>query len=178
MKITALVLLIYIFLNQSCYCSTDDFKLLNEEKCYPMKHEDVLKLPTLYHKYLGFVKICSFKRSDSDEKWKTSLISIWAHDYLRSKGDASKWEDFPAPLLIDTNFKETGKLPELYPMDWVTHLVVSYGKWLSGRPREIKVDVSNPAVSGDYYYAPLQWNMAKGRYEMKSQEPTTGKRPK
>lgn len=173
-----IICIFFLFTKQSCYSSTNEFIELNEEKCSTLRRDDMLKLPLVYQEYLGFVKICSLKKKDSDEKWRTSLISIWAHDYLLSKGDASRWKDFPAPILIDSKFKEVGKLPELYPMDWVTHLLVSYGKWHAGGPGEIRVDISNPAVTGDYYYAPLEWNMEKRKYEMKSQEPITGKRPK
>lgn len=90
---------------------------------------------------------------------------------LGTKGDAATWEDFPAPILADSAFKEVGRLPELYPMDWATHLIVSFGKWHNGRPDEVRIYVSNPAVSGDYHYVPLKWNEKKGRYEMKSQRP-------
>lgn len=178
MRVTSFIIfcIFFLFPEQSCYSSTNEFIELNEERCSTLRRDDMLKLPLVYQEYLGFVKICNLKKKDSDE-WRSSLISIWAHDYLHSKGDAS-WKDFPAPILVDSKFKEIGKLPELYPMDWVTHLIVSYGKWHAGRPSEIRVVVSNPAVTGDYYYAPLEWNMAKGKYEMKSLEPITGTRVK
>lgn len=179
MKTTTIILLLFLFLvdTASCFGGTKDFRQVSEQDCSPLAREDMLKLPLEYHKYLGFVKMCRLKRMNSDRDWRTALISIWAHDYLRPKGDAATWEDFPPALLVDRNFKAVGKLSELYPMDWATHLVVSYGKWHNGRPTEIRVDVSNPAVSGDYYYAPLLWKQTEGRYEMKSQQPTTGKRP-
>lgn len=178
MKAYALLMILTICLclaEERCYGGTKGFKKVDEGKCSPLTREDVQKLPLEYGKYVGFLKKCSLKVKDSDTAWKTALVSVWAHDYLSSKG-TSNWEEFPPPLLTDSNFKKLGTLPELFPMDWVTHLVVSYGKWRNGRPSEIRVDVSNPAVSGDYYYPPLQWNQAAGGYEMKSRQPLPGKR--
>lgn len=179
MKTSTFILLFFLYLvyTPSCFGGTKEFRQLSEQDCSPLTREDLLKLPLEYRKYAGFVKTCSLKQAGSGSDWRTALISIWAHDYLIPKGETATWEDFPPALLVDSNFKTVGKLPELYPMDWVTHLVISYGKWHNGRPTEIRVDVSNPAVSGDYYYAPLQWKQAEGRYEMKNQQPTTGTRP-
>jgi hypothetical protein len=42
----------------------------------------------------------------------------------------------------------------------------------------IRIDVYNPTVSGDYYYAPLIWNEKDGQYHMKTKESKSGKRPK
>lgn len=179
MKITTFILICIVSIAQTtpCFGGNQSFKKLHEQGCSLLTRQDILELPLEYRKYLGFVKMCSLNKTDSGSVWRTALVSIWAHDYLVRKGDTATWEEFPPALLVDSHFKAVGKLPELYPMDWATHLVVSYGKWQNDRPTEIRVDVSNPAVSGDYYYAPLQWNQAKGRYEMKSQQPVTGKRP-
>lgn len=83
---------------------------------------------------------------------------------------------FSIPIIINDQFERIGQLSELYPSDWVTDLKIRYGKWQSDIPTEIRVDVENPAVSGDYYYAPLIWNAKSGRYEMKDVEPKNGKR--
>jgi hypothetical protein len=65
-------------------------------------------------------------------------------------------------------------------MDQPRELDVYFGKWQSGMLTEIRVDVYNPAVTGDYYYAPLIWNKNSGVYEMKSgeKEKTYGHRPR
>lgn len=166
------------FFQVCCHAGPANFKVLDEEKCTQLTQDDTLKLPVAYHRYVEFLKLCKFQKNNGGEQSASGLISIWAHDFTRSKGERSAWEDFPPSVLVDGSFKVIGKLPELYPMDWATHLAVSYGKWHAGRPEEIRVDVTNPAVSGDYYYAPLRWNRAKERYEMTSQEPIPGKRHK
>lgn len=165
-------------LQLSCHASALNLKLLNEEKCTNLKLEDLTKLPVAFLKYGDFTKLCRLNEGENFGQWSTALVSIWAHEYLRSKGGATEWEHFPSSILVDRTFNVVGELPEIYPMDWATHLAVNFGKWHAGRPEEITVDVSNPAVSGDYYYAPLKWNRVKEKYEMTSQEPITGKRPK
>jgi hypothetical protein len=69
-------------------------------------------------------------------------------------------------------------LPRIYPMDHVVESFVYYGKWKSGFPHEIRVDVFNPTITGNYYFMPLIWNAEVGNYKMKSDEPIYGKRPK
>jgi hypothetical protein len=46
------------------------------------------------------------------------------------------------------------------------------------RSKEIPRSEFDPAVSGDYYYAPLIWNKDKEGYQMKTEERTYGKQRK
>jgi hypothetical protein len=153
------------------------FKLLNPDECTQLDKKVVSQLPVEWHKYADFIKACKLKDKNTAEA-KVSIITIWAHDYLSAKGPGAEWENFPLPIIVDINLNQIGQLPELYPMDWVTHLDVYYGKWKSGIPSVIMIDVENPAVTGDYYYAPLNWSKKDGQYKMKNMDVTSGKRPK
>jgi hypothetical protein len=172
-----IISLLCIFIANSDAKDYRGFIQLKEKNCVALDKEIIKNLPSEWHKYDGFIKICGLKHK-SASKEKVSIISIGAHDYLDAQPPDAKWRKFPHPIIVDSEYRQIGQLPEIYPMDWVTHLIVYYGKWRSGMPGEIRIDVSNPAVSGDYYYAPLQWDNKDGKYKMKSLEPITGSRPR
>jgi hypothetical protein len=155
------------------------FQLLNPDHCVALDKKIVLQLPAEWHKYGDFVKICGLKQEKSQTA-KISIISIWVQDYFGTLASNAAWEKFPLPLIVDEGYRQAGHLPELYPMDQPRELDVYVGKWQSGVPTEIRVDVYNPAVTGDYYYAPLVWSKKNEAYEMRSgkKERTYGHRPK
>ena len=154
------------------------YKKLNPDECIPLdKGVVVSQLPTEWHKYVGFIKICKLTPGKATTT-QVSIISIWAHDYLNTQPPDTPWEKFPLPIIIDSSFKQIGHINELYPSDWVTDLNIYYGQWQFDVPTEIRVDVENPAVSGDYYYAPLIWNKKNGFYEMRTKETINGRRPR
>jgi len=150
------------------------FSKLDEGKCVVLDGVDVNKLPPEWHKYKGFVKKCEMRRTKTSEA-KFSVISIWAHEYLDARHKTS-WEDFPSSIIADNNFSQLGQLPEIYPMDSPTHLIIYYGIWKNNIPTEIMIDVSNPAVTGDYYYEPLVWDAQLAKYVLKNSEAKDGKR--
>lgn len=152
------------------------FKELNPKSCVPLNSALVGKLPSDWKKYEVYIKICPLAKN-SQSPSKVSVVSIWANDYLDSKRKTI-WEDFPRPLLVDEYLKAIGSLPELFPMDSRMEPIIYYGKWKSGVPTEIKVDVHNPSVYGDYYYLPLTWNAKTRRYDFIDKEPRFGPRPK
>lgn len=152
------------------------FKELNPKSCVPLNSALVGKLPSDWKKYEVYITICPLAK-DSQSPAKVSVVSIWANEYLDSIGK-TVWENFPLPLLVDETLKETGKLPEIFPMDSRTEPIIYYGKWKSGLPTEIRVDIHNPTVSGDYYYLPLTWNAKARRYDFIDKEPRFGPRPK
>ena len=160
-----------------CYGSGyKGFKKLNPDDCLLLdKISIVSQLPEQWHKYSNFVKICKLKQNESSIG-QVSIISIWAHDYLDTLSPNAPWENFPLPIIIDSHFKQIGQLSELYPSDYVTDLNIYYGKWQFDLPAEIRVDVENPAVSGDYYYPPLIYNKKSGYYEMKGKVTINGRR--
>ena len=80
--------------------------------------------------------------------------------------------------VVDENLNVVGTLPENFPMDSRTESVIHFGKWESGVPTEIRVDIYDPTVSGDHYYSPLIWNEKDKRYHMSDKEPKSGHRPK
>jgi len=153
------------------------FSLLQEKDCVPLDKKAILQLPAEWHKYADFVKVCKMKEKKTSTE-KVSFASIWANDYYKTQPPHAQWENFPRPLIVDKDFRHLGQLPELFPLDWITYLYVYYGKWKPGMPGEIRIDVHNPAVEGDYYYAPLTWNEKSGCYETKSTEVIYGRRGK
>ncbi len=152
------------------------FKLLNPDECTPLDKKTVMQLPEEWHKYSDCIKICELKRKKSTNA-RVSIISIWAHDYYKKLPADAPWERFPRPLIVDDRIRKIGELPKLYPFDQPCDLDVYYGRWRSGMPGEIRIDVLNPAVEGDFYYEPLIWNEKTGSYEMKSKEAKYGRRP-
>jgi hypothetical protein len=142
------------------------FLLLNPDECVPLDEKVVLQLPVEWHKYSDFIKICGLTQKKGQPA-KVSIISVWADDCHEAQPAGAEWEEFPRPIVVDTSYRQLGQLPELYPTHQESELSVYYGKWRSGTPEEIRVDVHNPAVDGDYYYAPLVWNGKQGRYEIK-----------
>lgn len=152
------------------------YRELKEEECVPLRSSLVRKLPSSWKKYEPFIKICPLARS-FDAPARVSVVSIWCHDYLDSQ-QKTRWENFPLPMLVDENFNEVGTLPEIFPMDSRTEPIIYYGKWKSGLPFEIRVDIYNPTVSGDYYYSPLTWDEKGRRYHMLAKEPRFGNRRK
>jgi hypothetical protein len=153
------------------------FLLLNPDECVALDNKIVLQLPAEWHKYGDFIKICGLTQKKGQPA-KVSIISIWVENYYDTLPSDAMWEKFPRPLIVDDRFRKIGQLPELYPMDQPRELDVYYGKWQSGIPTEIRVDVYNPAVSGDYYYDPLTWSKDKETYQMKSEERTYGRHRK
>lgn len=161
------------------------FSKLNPANCTPLDKNAMLsRLPATWHKYAGqtyegFVKICALKAKQFSEP-KILIISIWTNDYYNARITSTDLEEekFPLPLILDNDFNIIGQLPEIYPRDDVTSPEIYYGKWHGDRPSEILIDVDNPAVSGDYYYAPLKWNEKKGNYEMTDPEEKNGHRPR
>lgn len=154
------------------------FLKLNPDECVPLDKKVVLQLPTEWHRYGDFVKICGLTQKKGQPA-KVSIVSIWADDFYDAQPAGAKWGNFPRPLIVDAGYRQLGQLPELYPTHQESELSVYYGKWRSGTPEEIRIDVYNPAVDGDYYYAPFMWNTKQGRYEMKKggNERTYGRRP-
>lgn len=155
-----------------------NFLLLNPDDCVPLDKKVVMQLPAEWHKYAGFVKICGLKRKE-DREASVSIISVWAHDYYDSLPEGALWKDFPLPLIIDKAFLRIGELPELYPTGDIITVNLYYGKWRGHIPTEIMVDVINPAVEGNYFYAPLVWNKQNRVYQMKKGKGITyGSRPR
>lgn len=152
------------------------FTVLKVQDCVVFDQRQVQNLPSSWHKYRNFIKMCPLKKS-LRSKVKVSIISIWTDDYLNTK-EAKVWEEFPLSMIVDENLNEVGTLPENFPMDSRTEPVVYFGKWKSALPTEIRVDVYDPTVSGDYYYSPLIWNDKNKRYYMTDREPKSGTRPK
>jgi len=153
------------------------FLLLKESDCKPVADGDVSKLSAGYQKYSKFVKVCGLKET-KQEISEVFVVSIWTDDYYRTRfpGRTPVWEEFPLPLIVDANFRRLGGLPEIYPSNDVTSPEVYHGRWRRGIPTEIRIDVSNPAVDGDYYYPPFLWEPQKGLYSMSGTEVKYGKR--
>lgn len=167
----------FILLSNSFAAGYRGFKELKESECAVLGEQDLQKLPPQWHKYKGFVKICGMKRSKA-AKPKVFIVSVWGVDYMEAE-KKEMWEDFPCTIIVDGQFRLLGTFPpDLYPIDPPVDLIVYYGKWKTDIPAEIRIDVLNNALGGDYYYAPFIWSDKDGQYHMKTKESKSGKRPK
>ena len=181
--VTAITTIFFILFVAPCsFCGTttyQGFKLLREADCKPMERASLVSLPPEWQKYAGFVKACNLKETATSVT-NVSVVSIWVNDYYETnfpKGP-HKWEHFPLPLIIDSNLQKIGQLPEIYPLDDITSPDIYYGKWQNGIPKEIKVDVRNPAEGGNYYYKPLIWNERLRFYQIEDMGIIDGRRSK
>jgi hypothetical protein len=163
--------------SSACGNGYPGFSFLDANDCVPLDRKAVLQLPVEWHKYADFTKICGLNQKKGQPA-KVSIISIWADDYYETRPSDAVWEKFPPPLIVDQARQRMGQLPELYPTHQASELRVYYGKWQSGMPAEIRIDVYSPAVEGDYYFAPMIWNKDKGFYEMRSKKRMYGIRPR
>jgi hypothetical protein len=153
------------------------FQLLNPDKCVPLDKKALLQLSAEWQKYGDFVKICGLSQKKGQTA-KVSIISVWADEFYEAQSPNPVWEPFPKPIIVDQASREIGRLPEVYPSDPPRWLSVYYGKWKSAIPTELRLDVENPAVEGNYYYGPLVWIENRERYEMKGKEVKYGIRRK
>jgi hypothetical protein len=151
------------------------FEKLNPSNCFKLDDKSRTKLPESWRKYAASTKACPLKPKSANEA-KASIVTVWVDDYYTGRSPDAAWENFPKPLIVDQDLNKIGELPELYPVDEPREIDVFIGKWQLGRPREIRVDVYNPAVSGDYFYPPIRYSEKTGKYEMKKGEVTYGRR--
>ena len=155
------------------------FNKLNPEECILLDRETVItQLPIEWSKYTDFIKICKLKNKNSSAA-QTSIISIWVLDYYNARflsPTLRKEEKFPAPVIVDIKNNIIGQLPQQFPDDPPRELDVFYQKYDGDLSAEILIDVYNPAVSGDYYYTPLKWNINNRRYEMSDKDKKYGHR--
>ena len=174
-RIIFLMYFVLIITSNSLAAGYQGFKELKENDCVLLDEKDVQRLPSAWYKYKNFIKICPLKNKPASNA-SVYIISIWTDDYLNAQA-TKMWEDFPHTIIVDNNLGELGTLPELFPMGFRTEPIIYYGKWKAGIPTEIRIDVYNPTVSGDYYYSPLTWNDKDKKYNMKDKESKSGKRP-
>lgn len=158
-------------------CSVYNFKELQEKECGAVDPYLVMKLPKSFAKYANWAKACPLRKEDNS-KAHIYIISIWSESYYESQvGDAKNiLEHFPRPIIMDGKCTLLGELPELFPVNDTTFPRIYFGRWVSGIPTEIHVDVSNPAVDGDYFYPPIVWDGNQRKYFSTSGEVTHGQR--
>lgn len=149
------------------------FKQVNAEECVALDVRRLLSLPPPWHKYEKFVKICPVRRN-ARSKPVVSMVSIWTEDYLKTK-EVKTWENFPHSIVVNEQFQEVATLPAM--IESPIEPVVYFGKWKGALPTEVRVDVHDPTVSGDYYYPPFKWDDKDRRYYMSDEEPKPGRRP-
>jgi hypothetical protein len=174
----SLVALISFCLPSVCLAaSANGFISLREGDCKPITETLQSSLPPKWDRYLCCVKVCSVKANDAVAP-SLFVVSIWTQQFYHSMSPetAETAEAFPLPLILDKDLKVLGELPEIFPLNDVTSPQMSFGRWSAGKPREIRIDVSSPAVEGDYFYPPMQWDEKKGRYVMRGKGVTYGRR--
>lgn len=142
------------------------FRKLVPETCFVVDKEAVAQLPPAWQKFSGFIRSCPLKER-AEKAAKVSIIAIWVENYYAARPPEAIREEFPKPIIVGQDHRTMGSLPELYPIDEPREADLYYGKWVNGIPQELRMDVSNPAVSGDYHYPPIRFTDASGNYEMK-----------
>jgi hypothetical protein len=159
----------------------EEFAKLDPDTCAPLGKEAVLsRMPAAWRPYADFTKRCALKQENATAA-KASIISIWLRNYNEAHFPAGTPQiadnpSPPLPIIVDADFHVIGHLPEAFPYVEVTDPDIYYGKWHSDMPTEILVDVYDPTVSGDRYYAPLRWNEKSRSYEQKDTKDTQGHR--
>jgi hypothetical protein len=138
------------------------WRTLSPAGCHPLNDAEQARLPASWKPYASSTRRCDLAAPGAAPK--VSLVSVFAEDYFRGSPPSAPWEDFPKPLLVDSAWRCVGVLPELYPFDEPRTLTLRYGQWLDGIPQEIRVQVANPALGGDYALPPLSWDAAQQRY--------------
>jgi len=138
------------------------WRSLSPEACAPLSEGERAKLPAAWAKYTEAARRCELTAPGAAPR--VALISVFAETYYAGRAADAPWEDFPKPLLVDRDFRCVGGLPELFPFDQPRTLTLRHGLWRDGVPQEIRVQVSNPAVGGDYALPVLRWDAAEHRY--------------
>lgn len=171
-----LFILLLFTVTSTCFGSDyEGFTKLNPEECVPLgKKVVVSKLPTEWHKYAAFAKICKLKQKKTSTA-KVSVIFMWVGDYYETTGESTDRKDLPSPLIVDNKYNKIGELPKIFFGDYTESPDIHYGKWQSGMPFEIRLDVS--ATDEDYYYTPLKWDKKTVHYKSTDLDKKSGKRP-
>jgi hypothetical protein len=139
------------------------FTTLSADRCLaPAKAGYDVPLGTTWDTYKTYVRACPLATS-SKTPVKVWLLTIFADPYVADHPN-QEWPDFPHPLLVTADGHCLGSLPELFPSDPPRELILRYGAPVNGVPGEIRVHVSNPAVSGDYDLPVLKWVQQRGQY--------------
>lgn len=151
------------------------FVELNSTVCVPIDQQHAEKLPSTWHKYLTFTKICPLSKTPTS-KALFYIVSVWTDDYLTTKR-SNMWEEFPSSIIVDDHMNILGTLPVIFPIEAPLEPTIHFGRWKDSMPIEIRIDVYDPTVSGDRYYAPLIWSNKVKKFRMLDKEPKPGHRP-
>lgn len=148
---------------------------LDPTECTAVPPDKAAWVPAEWNPYRAFVKICTVKWEKSPALY---LLSIWADDFYKTLPPSAPAVKFPKPLLLSTDGKTLGELPRLFPRDPPTTLEPIFAKWSENFPHEIRLWLDDPAVLGDRYLPPLQWDEGSGKYvqlkrKEKPHEPTS-----
>jgi hypothetical protein len=111
--------------------------------------------------YLHFVKACEIK---SGKITALYLLSVWGDDYYRSLPPSAPAPNLPKPVLVSPQGKILGRLPEIFPRDPPRTLDVTFARWVSNFPHEIRLHLEDPAVTGDRVLPPLVWDADSQTY--------------
>lgn len=150
------------------------FVALQPANCRPVA--DSAALPDEWAPYRAFVRDCPVARAGAKAPPALRLLAVFVDDYYRDKPPGAPWEDFPLPLLVDASGRCLARVAHQFPVEPPRDLVVRAGKWRrDGLPGEIRFDVKNPAVGGDYALPTLRWNSGAGTYQPADMVPTADK---
>jgi hypothetical protein len=143
---------------------SSNFVTLKPDQCQRLN--EAIELPADWTPYRDFVRSCPIAKPARTSSPALRLLAVFVDDYYAKKPSGSPWEQFPLPMLVDINGRCLARVAHLFPVDPPRDLIVRFGKWRSdGLPSEIKFQVKNPAVDGNYNLPTLYWISDKGIYQ-------------
>lgn len=142
----------------------DNLQTLSAQRCIPLATSAFkVTLPAEWQPYLSATRVCPLAQG-AEMKASIVLVSVFQEDYYRDKPADAKWEHFPKPIFFNNQGRCVARLPELYPDEPPREITLSYGHWQATIPGTIRLQVSNPAVGGNYDLPTLSWDTQQQHY--------------
>ena len=114
-------------------------------RCSAVTASQLAWLSTDWQPFAAFAKACAVKHGTA----QLFLISVWVDDYEAKLAKDAPAPKYPKPVIASVDGKILGRLPLVFPRDPPKSSEVTFGKWADGLPREIRVDVEDPALGGN-----------------------------
>jgi hypothetical protein len=96
--------------------------------------------------FAAFVKSCPVARAGSAVLY---VISVAQDQYEAHLPKDAPVPRFPKPLIVAKDGKTLGRLPVGYPRDPPRSSEVTFTDWFQNFPRQIRVEIDDPAVTGN-----------------------------
>jgi hypothetical protein len=160
-SIASIVIFANLVLHTLGYAASDSVRL-QERQCVPVDSVQRAQLPQSFTKYVSFVKSCPVGIFGA--KPALFIVAVWVDDYYTSQPGTPYSEDIPKPVIVATDGRLLGALPEAYPgaLPLATKLV--FRNWRRSWPNRIEIIASTAALGSPPRYKPLIWDDAKSLF--------------